>query len=476
MVIGSDSDAQESKSGDRLETGGLKGEESYFLQCQYCDWSSLDIDVQFSKATKITEQLAKQRKSLISAKPEGNSKKDAAAQDHSREDAFTNLATFYKEQLSESGDLQGGYSNSPYSSPAHLARIVSLYGGLSVNALKKTKEKPQPMREARGDKEGILTYTHDDAASETTLLQRLEKLKLKDTTTAEQCLFSPLNNDAKLITDLWPVATPLRTRKGRRCKTCRQFLSRPDPKINNLRYKIRLLAQTHIPRISVRPFAAQSSTTAAAHTSFQLRADDTHAQPLLHPHILQQFILTIRNPIFEPVKITLATPTATPGRVASRVTILCPSFTVGPAGDVWDEALAESKTSAMKADGGRQAAMASLTGGGDDGERQPEAGKVWEKGRSWTSVVIEVVPSLFPPQASGNMRSETVTGDLEEDDEVLEIPVFVRVEWEAQSDHELDPEYKEGRRTVVKAEGSGKVKKEVGYWCVLGVGRIGKGP
>ncbi len=52
-----------------------------------------------------------------------------------------------------------------------------------------------------------------------------------------------------------------------------------------------------------------------------------------------QFLLTSTNPIFEKVKVTLATPTATPGRFSSKVTVFCPQFEIDANTDVWDEAL-----------------------------------------------------------------------------------------------------------------------------------------
>ncbi|KAK0285008.1 hypothetical protein LTR35_005208 [Friedmanniomyces endolithicus] len=457
--------------GNRRSSSGEEVEETYILQCHYCDWSSLDIGVHFSKPTKITEQLAKQRKSRVSSRLPA-----AGAQPLSHDETFANLATFYKEQLSESGDPQNPYSNSPYSSPNNLARIMSLYGGLSVNALKKTREKPQPMREARGDKEGMLMCSFEDKAADDALLQSMQDLDWANTTTAEQRLSAPANNDARLMDALWPVATHLRTRKCRRCRFCPQYLSYPDPKlkVGNLRYKIRVLAFNHIPRLTIRSLHASYPLPNPA---FCLHAADLQQrQPDVQPHITRQYILTIRNPILEPIRITLATPTTTPGRVASRVTILCPSFTVGPAGDVWDEALSPSTTSMAtipSGNGGRQAAMESLTGRGADEslDRQPEAGKVWERTKNSTSVVLEIVPGALKslPGIAPKSEKELELDELEEGDDVLEVPIYVRAEWEVSEEHDDAGDRKGGKRIV---EADGNVKKEMAFWCVLGVGRI----
>ncbi len=150
------------------------------------------------------------------------------------------------------------------------------------------------------------------------------------------------------------------------------------------------------------------------------------------------------------------------------MTILCPSFTVGPAGEVWDEALSSSTQSAP--DGGRQAAMASLTGSSESSDRQPEAGKIWEKTRNSTSVIVEVVPGSLQPPASIVPRKENELADLDlaEDDDILEIPVYVRAEWES----DFRPgESVQAKRDANVAPGE-KVSKEVSFWVVLNVGRV----
>ncbi|KAK5173855.1 uncharacterized protein LTR77_002536 [Saxophila tyrrhenica] len=440
-------------------TDAAGGDETYVLQCQYCDWSSLEIDVRFSKPTKITEQLAKQRKARVSGKEDtAPSDKKVTAPD----DVFASLVSFYKDQLDESGDSRNPYSNSPYNSPANLARIMSLYGGLSYNALKKTREKPQPMREALGAPEGLFSFGTD--RSDTEIISRMQTSGWDATPTAEQQLSAPVNHDIRFADELWPSATQLRTRRAKRCKNCRHIIARQEPKVGNMRYKIRLLAMNYIPRLSIRPL---HPTMPLTNPAFNLKPEMPQHE-LLQPHKAQQYVLTIRNALFETVKISLATPATTPGKVASRVTILCPSFTVGPAGDVWDEAL--SASAEPNSDGGRKAAMASLTGSSESSDRQPEAGKIWERTRNSTSVIVEVVPGALqqPPSIVRKTDKELADEELEEDDDVLEVPVYVRTEWEM--------EVKPGESVQAKKDANAmpgeKVGKELGYWVVLAVGRI----
>ena len=326
---------------------------------------------------------------------------------------------------------------------------MGLYGGLTNNALKKNRAKPQPMREAAEDGEGFATYTLGDDTHEDEVLQKMRNLGWDETASEEQALSTPANYDARFNGELWPAATHLIAKRGKRCRACRQFIVRPEPKASGLRYRIRILAHSNIPRLSLRPL---QNLFPLPNPSFATRKETLYKETTLKPYIAQQYILTLRNPVFETVKVTLATPATTPGRVASNVTILCPSFMIGAAGDQWDDAL--TTPASLTGDGGRRAAMATLTGM-PQAERIPEAGKVWDQTRNSTSVVLEIVPgSLEPPLADGQEEAEMAETV---DDDILEIPVYVRVEWSVD---------------VHGEKGGEKEPRELGYWCVLGVGRI----
>ena len=441
----------EKKDGDLLKPeDGATSDDAYVLFCQYCDWSSLDIGLQFNRPTKITEQINKARKARFNV-PGHNAQEEGLSrpkQVRNHDGAFERLSAFYKEQLSESGEGANPFGNSTYGSPANLARIMGIYGGLTSTAMKKNRTKPQPMREAAEDEEGFAAYTLGDDTHEDEILQKMRDLGWEETASEEQALSTPANYDARFNDELWPAATHLLARRGKRCRACRQFIVRPEPKASGLRYRIRILAHSNIPRLSLKPL---QGAILVQNPSFAMRSETLYREPTLKPYLAQHYILTLRNPVFETVKVTLATPATTPGRVASKVTILCPSFTIGAAGDQWDDAL--STPASLAGDGGRRAAMASLTGMPD--ERQPEAGKVWEQTRNSTSVILEIVPgSLEPPLA---VDQEEVEEAETEDDDILEIPVYVRVEWSAD---------------VHGEKGGEKEPKELGYWCVLGVGRI----
>jgi dynactin-4 len=70
------------------------------------------------------------------------------------------------------------------------------------------------------------------------------------------------------------------------------------------------------------------------------------------------------------------------------------------------------------------------------------------------------------------MRSEALKrdcGPLREDEDLLEIPVFVRVEWEADAVHDEGS----GLATLSKDKEI-REKRQLAYWCVLGLGKISR--
>ena len=448
--------------------------ESYALQCPHCAWSSLSIDVCFARPNKITEQLVRLRRARAKdAARTGASTQMAPATPH--DERFSRLLTFYRSQTNAAGGAGAGAGtpSSPSargpttpsaSSPAQLARIMSLYGGGPARDARDTRgprAKPQPMREALSPAEGLHTFTpfHPSSAgddADAAAIHHLLTTGWAGSTSAAQRRAAPVNHDARTLAQLWPAATRLRTRRGKRCPTCRQILSRADAapaRVGHWRFRVRLLALHVLPRLTLVPLhpSNPSGTT---------------------------FLLTVRNPLFDPVRIALAAPARVPGPRGPRLTFLCPAFAVGPAGDLWDDALASSSPAGDAGDadadaGDPRAAMARLTGAAPPASaRVPEPGKVWARTRDSTTVVVEV-GSVGPPVGrSGDGDGDGDDTDTDDDDDgaVLEIPVFVRAEWEAEG-----PRGGGEAGTGEKATGTGeKVKREVGYWVVLGARRPGR--
>ncbi|KAF2713032.1 hypothetical protein K504DRAFT_478966 [Pleomassaria siparia CBS 279.74] len=452
----------------------------YILSCPYCHWSTHEIGIEFEKHTGISQQLSrvanggrqiptqkerdKERERLKDA--EGRKKDDrdilsgsddSPTRDRvredippSQEDSFSNLSAFYKTQINAQSPASFSSHDVSFSSPASYARIMNLYSTSSTK--KQKREKPVPMREASGVFEGLTIF---DPATDAATIERIKKEGWSTTLAPAQKL-AQINPNIRFESELRPIPSILCTKRGKRCRSCRHILAKPEAKITSTRYKIKLLALNHIPRLSLRALSTPTSQISASGPSASAPAFDYNA---LRPGIPTHFLLHLSNPLFDPVRVTLATSSTTPGKVQSRVTILCPQFEVGANTDVWDDALQSSlspvkRTPALNADG------------------QIEAGKIWDRGRNWTSVVIEVVPGFLKPVTTGfslggDDGKKKEDEELDEDEDLLEIPIFVRLEFEADM-VEQERGIGDPKRSV---EGQ-REKREEAFWAVVGVGRV----
>ena len=432
-----------------LETGeGGPQQGPWILACGYCTWTTLDIGIQFDKPTNIRARLDKlhnggqpkpakpvndsSRQSSVSKDPQypqdgppsTGGVQEAIQRDMDHETHFAALKAFYKNQIAETSPSPNDplllpTSDYAYSSPSNLNRIMTLYTGLGIYG-RKPKSKPPVMREAVSPSEGLVLPPQDVSES----IEKMQITGWEGLSTMEQQRAQSGGDRTRFVDDLRPQPVLLRTKRSKRCKACKHILVKPEFKPQSTRFRINLIAFSHVPLITLRPLVPAGSQAS--------RGSLENLEPLK----ATQFLLTLKNHIFDPVKISLATPAKTPGRWGTLVTVLCPVFEIGANSDVWDDALNPGNKSAAHPN-----------------EGIAEAGKVWEKGRNWSTVVLEVVPSLIDKA-------------YEEDEDVLEIPVFVRQEWK-----ETAADDSRNRQDASK-EGEDDNRRELAYWLVLGIGRI----
>ncbi|KAI0180083.1 hypothetical protein GGR52DRAFT_226336 [Hypoxylon sp. FL1284] len=433
----------------------------WILACSYCSWSSSEIGVKFDKPQGIFSQLAKlrhgdggQHTAVGSGAGDASPKRsDAAAPAETAKARFAAMKAFYAAQSSSanpSSSALAGIGDYGFSSPGALSRIMNLYsggsggGGGSSGGMGGLKAKPKSsvMREADAAGEGFRADDLDEGAA----VSKLRREGWHGTATREQAR-AQVDEGARFADDLWPIPYLLRTKRSKRCPVCRHIISKPESKVGNTRWRIRLVANNSIPSVSIRPLNPSPSSAAT----------------LLKPLQPAQFLLTFKNPIFEEIKVTLATPAATPGRFASKVTVLCPQFTIDANTDT-DMYLED-----VLKDGDKDASRRRRRGD-EGGAHQAEAGKIWERGRNWVSIVVEVVPaSLRIEEPPALLRKEDDPepdlSPLKEDEDVLEIPMFVRLEWEG------DASQDQVGATAGKEKDT-REKRELAYWCAIGIGRI----
>ncbi|CAK7224216.1 hypothetical protein SBRCBS47491_005476 [Sporothrix bragantina] len=426
------------------------------------------------------------------------------------ETQYAHLKQFYQRQLSEAnGGGVGGLSSFgdlSFGSPSSLSRIMNMYtsgmAGSGSRFDKKAQSRIRSMRDARDESEGFQAAVLDESAAIARLHGQDQSSAVRHhhhhqqytpdgwdmTTSSEQRAAqmefigdNHLHGRSRFLDELRPIPFLLRTKRSKRCPICRHIISKPEAKSTNNRFRIRLVAGSYIPSISIKPL--QSGSTAVPVVSGSSRSAAVAAAAaaaavptnILEPLKPVQYILTFKNPIFESVKVTLATPSTTPGRFASKVTVLCPQFEIDSNTDVWDDALRDSVAGGGSSGSGSAGGSRSRRGE-DGGQQQVIPGKIWERGRNWVSIVVEVVPPslnldllAMTSKPIGKTEGESKQIDLSplrEDEDIVEIPMFVRVEWETDA----------GQDGVgvssSKDNKDAKEKRELAYWCVLGLGRV----
>jgi dynactin-4 len=471
----------------------------YALTCSYCNWSSTEVGIKFDKPNSIHAQLAKLRNggtTRLTAKERKERRKDPSYRSQAAvatgaagttaatvegrggpdtgekldlETQFANLKSFYQRQLADPNSADTGLaslSDLGFSSPASLSRIMSIYTGGSLQD-KKAKSRVGAMREALESEEGLQVADLDETAA----IEKLQGDGHEGTASTSQLVDQiPHLGEAhphgrgRFVSELRPIPYLLRTKRSKRCPVCRHIISKPEAKIQTTRFRIRLVAGSYIPSIAIRPLSLSSGNSSSSSSS-----GSSVPGALLEPLKATHFVLTFRNPIFESIKVTLGAPAKTPGRFPSKVTVLCPEFEIDANTDVWDEALKDNSNSTANGERGGErrssrrgpAAAAEDSGGSNNNpQNQLEVGKIWERGRNWVSIVVEVVPASLKLDDNNNKVV------LREDEDVLEIPMFVRVEWESDAGGD------EVAVATARDTSTSREKRELAYWCVLGLGRI----
>jgi dynactin 4 len=177
--------------------------------------------------------------------------------------------------------------------------------------------------------------------------------------------------------------------------------------------------------INIKPYAPNSPTKPSV--------SDLH----LTPGTTHSFILTVTNPLYDPIRVTLSTPATAPGFYPHRTTVLRPEFTVGANADIWnddEEAISFNEK-----------------------EKRRSRFGIFEARRNMVSIFMEVIPSI-PVEGSGKV------------DIPVEIPIFVKLVYQTE-----DVEKEDTLTLVSQAledKGKGKVEREIGYWAVVRVGSI----
>ena len=244
----------------------------WILACGYCNWTTLDIGITFDKSSSISGQVSRLRNSETLLKTPSRSEESAEEEPRPKPDSnpnstFRSLKSFYTSQLSASSPtnpLLTPAGEISYSSPSSLARIMSLYTGLG--SFKKTNTKIKPMRESADPSEGLRVI---DPNSDRDAIQKLRNQGFSSTVSVAQRAEDP--RPQRFLDDLLPLPTLLRTKRNKRCRTCRHILVKPEAKIQSTRFRIKLVAINYIPTISLKALSQPQQTAVDLNALLPLR-------------------------------------------------------------------------------------------------------------------------------------------------------------------------------------------------------------
>ena len=172
---------------------------------------------------------------------------------------------------------------------------------------------------------------------------------------------------------------------------------------------------------------------------------------ILTPGTTHSFILTITNPLYDPIQLTLSTPAKAPGAYPHATTILRPEFTVGANADIWndDEEIISST----------------------DKEKRKSKFGIYEAKRNTVSIFMEVVPAIMETANSEDSGDRPAAEKTEKTEIPVEIPIFVKMIYQTE-DVEKDDTLSLVNQVLEEDKGKGKTEKEIGYWVVVRVGSV----
>ncbi|KAK9694202.1 hypothetical protein K7432_013528 [Basidiobolus ranarum] len=318
-------------------------ESLYYLHCGVCRWSSKEIEMTFERPTGLAMQLQKTEDEQPDVQE------------------FDNLKQHFERFFR---------ANNPPSLPPSLLSIPGVSGFTKTSMLLHTQQQQQ-QQEVTPYKSDVVVADDKDLIEE--LINMTDSSEI---TTLEQRL-KQLNTQSYRTTGLYPQRIHLRTKRSKRCKSCRHILIKPDQKAQATRFKIKFTAMLYVPIINI------------------------VNQPYLEIGKPTQVILKFTNPLEQEMEIILATSQVTKDNQA-QISVLAPQFKVYPYADMLEFDEEE-----------RRRRLVSETNNSTIG--------IHERKLNTTSIIIEVVPQaevknfMFPMLVtySYTLKSDSEDGESE---------------------------------------------------------------
>ncbi|KAL0960780.1 hypothetical protein HGRIS_005801 [Hohenbuehelia grisea] len=281
----------------------MVGEPPFFLYCNHCRWDSAEVGITFEKPTGLAAQLQKSEDSA----PESLE--------------FDRLKEHFEPFVRATTQLS--------SSAAHAAANAALHRDVPAAG---SKFSSHPRMSSRGKKDKDNSQNKDEMAMyqsrvatktaanslgsggqlDVDMIRGLETPY--DVATMEQRWLSSWAISPK-IDDLKPFRIPLHAKRTKRCPTCTHILIKPEQKAQSVRYKIKLVAATYLPAITialphVQALASLSDKDRRAlNKSTAAGVDDERMQESqggMHAGKTYPFHLALTNPLYDPIQVKLS--------------------------------------------------------------------------------------------------------------------------------------------------------------------------
>ncbi|CAI2177197.1 17281_t:CDS:2 [Funneliformis geosporum] len=380
----------------------------YYLSCGVCRWDSQEIGMTFEKATGLALQLQKTE----------DERPDVKEFDHLKDQFEKHLrhntpSTTLPSSLLSIPGMSGMNSFSSRYGNTGLAH--SQQKSDDVEKYEAAVDKVEP---ENGLVDDLVHLT--DVNQITTLTQRMNQL-----------------SDQPYKVE-WPQRIHLRTKRVKRCRSCRHILIKPEQKAQATRFKIKLVALKNIPKITIAslPKLILNQPTQIV-LKFSNPLYEEISVDLTQEEIIIQEETTIQDDCGKPTleKVTIG-----------KVTILAPHFNITPYNEVleYEEDLISSRRAA-KADIG-----------------------IYEKRGNSTSIILEITPLAEVEEFKFPLLVK-YTSKNTENNENEGVTTEEKSSGETNSSKAITSD-------EIFADESNEVTKTLSFWTVIGLGNVIKAP
>ncbi|ORX89930.1 dynactin p62 [Basidiobolus meristosporus CBS 931.73] len=351
------------ESGAATSPDTTPSQNNYYLSCGVCRWDSREIQLTFEKPTGLAGNYSQHSTTLTVMHNQPLVVMQKSEDENPDVQEFENLKEYFEKTIRINQPTYASLPSSLLSIPGVPGYNKSHMSQLSqpvIQAEPYESEVKLPIEKSQVEELLNLTEANSSNAHFVLCFHHIGILNRHIVVSTLKQRLKQLNSQPYDVCKLRPQRIHLRTKRSKRCKTCRQILIKPDQKANSTRFKIRFTAIHYIPIITL------------------------SKQPALHVNIATQIHLKFTNPLYTKIDITLATAVNTHDNEA-QISVLAPQFSVDAYRDVWEIEEDENKRGSKILKTPTSSETTNLVG-------------VEESKANTVTVSLEVIPKVETPE------------------------------------------------------------------------------